>query len=490
MKRFIAFLAALLLAANLLPAREPLKLASVISDHMVLQRETETPVWGWGNPGAKVTVAPSWEEKPNYSAKVQKDGSWRLSIKTPEAGGPYTLTVTCGKESITLKDVLIGEVWIISGQSNMDMPLRGYNVQMVEGMMEEILSSPRYAGKVRQFRSKSPASEEPQKDIPETSWEVSSGEAAARLSAIGWFFATRLSDALGVPVGVIDSSWGGAKIEPYMTAEAVRRALDGSVPESRINEIFGRKNQPKKAPKEVATTWNSRMLPLVGYAVRGFLWYQGEANRNDRYYDLLQASMVDLWRTAWGDSEKKMPFMFTTIAPYRYGNSAETSRAFFVENQLHSLKFIPNSYAAITESIGAENCIHPAKKRQVAQQFVLYALENTYGIKMGIGSGYPKPSGYEFKDGAVTISFDNTSRGLGTVYKRTVKGFEVAGADHIFHPAEAEIGSDNKSVVVKSVEVPAPIAVRYNFHNYADGDLENSFGIPVPCFRSDDWAEE
>ena len=117
MKRFIAFLAALLLAANLLPAREPLKLASVISDHMVLQRETETPVWGWGNPGAKVTVAPSWEEKSNYSAKVQKDGSWRLSIKTPEAGGPYTLTVTCGKESITLKDVLIGEVWFISGQS-------------------------------------------------------------------------------------------------------------------------------------------------------------------------------------------------------------------------------------------------------------------------------------------------------------------------------------------------------------------------------------
>lgn len=288
----------------------------------------------------------------------------------------------------------------------------------------------------------------------------------------------------------IDSSWGGSKIEPYMTAESVRRALEGSVPSSRLQHVMDRKNQPKKAPVEVATTWNSRMLPLAGYAARGFIWYQGEANRKDRYYDLLQAAMVDLWRTAWGDKEKKMPFMFTTIAPYRYGDSQATVRPFFVENQLHSLKFIPNSFAAITESLGNEICIHPAKKRQVAQQFLLYALENTYGIKMGMGSGYPKPSGFEFKDGAVTIPFTNTANGLGNINNRKVKGFELAGEDHVFHPAEAEIASDNKSVVVKSAEVPAPIAVRYNFHNYADGDLENSYGVPVPCFRSDDWAEE
>ena len=490
MKRIIAFLAALFLAAGVLSARESLKVASIFSDHMVLQREAQAPVWGWAQPGAKVTVSPSWDEKSKYTAKVEKDGSWKVGIKTPEAGGPYVLTVSCGKETVSVKDVLIGEVWVFSGQSNMDMPLRGYGIQTVDGMTEEIIASPRYAGKVRAFRSKRPANVEPQKDIPETAWTVAAGENAARLSAIAWFFATRLSDALGVPVGVIDSSWGGSKIEPYMTAESVRRALEGSVPSSRLQHVMDRKNQPKKAPVEVATTWNSRMLPLAGYAARGFIWYQGEANRKDRYYDLLQAAMVDLWRTAWGDKEKKMPFMFTTIAPYRYGDSQATVRPFFVENQLHSLKFIPNSFAAITESLGNEICIHPAKKRQVAQQFLLYALENTYGIKMGMGSGYPKPSGFEFKDGAVTIPFTNTANGLGNINNRKVKGFELAGEDHVFHPAEAEIASDNKSVVVKSAAVPGPIAVRYNFHNYADGDLENSYGVPVPCVRSDDWAEE
>lgn len=487
MRKFVLLVSALFAGISLL-AKEPMTVASAISDHMVVQQKAETPVWGWGEPGAKVKVKPSWG-KASYSAVVGKDSLWKVSVSTPAAGGPFSIDIASGKEKITVSDVLSGEVWIFSGQSNMDMPLKGYGVQYVEGMTEEIISSPRYAGKVRMFRSKRPASETPQKDIPETSWQVVAGNNAAWLSAIAWFFATRLTDAIGVPVGVIDSSWGGSKIEPYMTAQAVREAVEGKIPESKFKEIMARENQPKKAPKQVATTWNSRMLPLAGYTARGFIWYQGEANLNDRFYDRLQAGMVKLWREAWGDKENSMPFMFATIAPYSYSDSPKPRRAFFVENQLNSLKLIPNSYAAITESIGDENCIHPAKKREVAQQFLLYALEKVYGMEMGIPAGYPCPSGYKFEGAEVTVSFDNVANGLGRVGHRTVRGFELAGEDKVFHAADAEIEKGNRSIRVTSVDVPAPVAVRYNFHNYAEGNLENSYGIPVPCFRSDNWKE-
>ena len=490
MKKILSIIVAVLAAVTLF-AKEPLTVASVISDHMVVQRQSETPVWGWGEPGAKVKVKPSWG-KASYSAVVDKDGAWRVSVSTPAAGGPYAIDIASGKEKIAVSDVLVGEVWVFSGQSNMDMPLSGYGVQFVEGMTEEIIASPRYADKVRMFRSKRPAAEEPQKDIPESSWQVASGENAAHLSAIAWFFATRLTDAIGVPVGVMDASWGGSKIEPYMTVDAVKRAIEGKISESRYKEIMSRENvPPHKVPRKISTIWNSRMYPFAGYTARGFVWYQGEANRKDRFYDKLQAEMVKMWREAWGDTENAMPFMFATIAPYSYDkDSRATMRAFFVENQLKSLKLIPNSYAAITESIGDENCIHPAKKRQVAQQFVLYALEKVYGMKMGIPAGYPYPSGYKFEGNEVIVSFDNVANGLGRVGRRTVKGFELAGEDKVFYRADAMIEKGNRDVRVTSVDVPAPVAVRYNFHNYDEGDLENSFGIPVPCFRSDNWKEK
>ena len=489
MKKILSILVAVLASVALF-AKEPLTVPTVISDHMVVQQQASTPVWGWGEPGAKVKVKPSWG-KVSYSAIVDKDGAWKVSIPTPSAGGPYTIDIASGKEKIAVSDVLVGEVWIFSGQSNMDMPLRGYNVQGVDGMLEEILSSPRYADKIRMFRSKRPAAEEPQKDIPETSWQVASGESAARLSAIAWFFSTRLTDAIGVPVGVMDASWGGSKIEPYMTVEAVKRAIEGKISESRYNEIMARENEPKKVRKKISTIWNSRMSPFAGYTARGFVWYQGEANLRDRFYDKLQAEMVKMWREAWGDTENAMPFMFATIAPYRYDkDSRATRRAFFVENQLKSLKLIPNSYAAITESLGNEECIHPAKKRQVAQQFLLYALEKVYGMKMGVPACYPYPSGYKFEGNEVIVSFKNVANGLGFVGRRNVKGFELAGEDMIFYRADAMIEKGNRDIRVTSVDVPAPVAVRYNFHNYDEGDLENSYGIPVPCFRSDNWKEK
>ena len=466
----------------------PFKVASVFSDHMVLQRNAQVPVWGWARPGTSVKVTTYWNEK-SYTATTDKSGCWKVVVPTPDAGGPYDILVKAGSEERILTDVLIGEVWIFTGQSNMEMPVKGFNQQRVNGSAQALISSSRYADKIRILEIKRPATVTPRQDIPSVSWQKGCGNDAANISAIGWFFSQYITDALDVPVGLIENAWGGCMIEPYMTAEAIAFALDGNVSDERYNHILERKNQKNKAPVAVATIWNSRMLPLAGYAARGFIWYQGESNRRDRYYDLLQNAMVRQWRMAWGDKDNAMPFMFTTIAPYKYDGPAGTSRAFFVENQLRSLKFIPNAYAAVTESIGDQWCIHPAKKQEVAMQFANYALEKVYDRSTGMDSGFAYPSSYEFKDSLVTIKFDNVAMGLGSYSDKRVKGFELAGENQQFYPAEA-VAKSAKEIEVKCAEVPAPVSVRYNFRNYSDGNLENSFGVPVPCFRSDNWEEK
>ena len=467
----------------------PFKISSAFSDNMVLQRNAKVPIWGWAKPGTSVKVTTYWNEK-SYSAKADKSGYWKVYLPTPEAGGPYDIQVNAGSEERILTNVLIGEVWIFAGQSNMDMPVKGFRMQKTEGTLDEVMASARYADKVRILQVKRPATVTPMLDLPLCAWVKGSGENAANCSAVAWYFAKNLSDQLNVPVGVIENAWGGCSIEPYMTEEYVVNALTDNVPEEKLRAVLERQNVKKKGPKQVATIWNSRMLPIAGYAAKGFIWYQGESNKFDRYYDLMQTAMVKQWRKAWGDADNQMPFMFTTIAPHKYEGSQATTRAFFVENQLRSLKFIPNAYAAITESIGDEQCIHPAKKKEVAYQFLLLAMDKVYQQPV-LPSGYAYPVSYEFKDSVVTVRFDNVAMGLGSVSKKgRVKGFELAGENQVFYPAKAKVEEKGTVIKVQCPQVPAPKAVRYNFHNYSDGNLENTFGIPVPCFRSDNWAEK
>lgn len=467
----------------------PFKISSAFSDHMVLQRNAQVPFWGWAKPGTGVKITTYWNEK-SYYAKTDKTGYWKAVLPTPDAGGPYDIQVNAGGEKRILTDVLIGEVWVFAGQSNMEMPVKGFSMQKTEKPVDEILNAAPYADKVRILRVKRPATVTPRLDLPLCAWVKGCGENVANCSAVAWYFAKHLSDQLNMPVGIIENAWGGCSIEPYMTEEYVVNALKDNVSDEKLRAVLERPNVKNKGPKKVATIWNSRMLPLAGYAARGFIWYQGESNKSDRYYDLMQTAMVKQWRKAWGDTDNKMPFMFTTLAPYKYEDSQATTRAFFVENQLRSLKFIPNAYAAITESMGDEECIHPAQKKEVAQQFVLYALDEIYQQPV-LPSGYAVPISYEFKDGIVTIRFDRVAMGLGSISeKRLVKGFELAGEDQVFYPAEATTGSRGAVIKVQSPQVPAPVSVRYNFHNYSDGNLENTFGIPVPCFRSDNWEEK
>ena len=525
MRKLICVAALLAAACILLPAQaqpeaQDFRVASVFTDHMVLQRETAAPVWGWAAPGTKVTVTPSWDKK-KYVCTAGEDGRWEVRLSTPGAGGPYTVTVSArGREKIVLEDVLIGEVWLCSGQSNMELNLIGATSQGVEGSYEAIAEAPEYADRIRFYDIKAGKAFTPQTSV-DCKWERTTGDVAAKVSAVGYFFAKRLTRSLGVPVGIIANAWGGCLLPPWMPVEYLERYVKGQIPEDAYQAILDRRDAPdpdRNAPRQVGTMYNARMYPVKGYGIRGFVWYQGcsELIFGDiSYYDKLQAAMVQCWRDMWGDTENRLPFYFTLLAPYGYSNPDGPGRGYFVENQLASLDLIPNAGVAVTETLGDMGCIHPGKKREVADQFVVLALENVYGINTGLGNGFAHPdwvsfpadapvspgkirqSGYDLEvrkgseaDATITIHFVDTRIGVGhfSDYGFYVKGFEVAGPDRVFHPVKARTLWD--TVVIDCAGVEDPVAVRYAFHNWTEADLKTTLGIPVASFRTDDWPME
>ncbi len=496
-------------------AEGSLRLASVFTDHLVLQRDTTVLVWGWAAPGSKVAVSGSWNKKSVSSAVTGSDGRWECLLETPEAGGPYSLSVAAGKEKVVLEDVMSGEVWLCTGQSNMEMFVSGFSGQPVEGSFDAILEAPEYSDRIRVFNIKAAKAYEPQEEV-DAAWSRTDGKTASGISAVAYFFAKRLTKVLGVPVGIICSPWGGCRLEPWMSREWLDKSVKGYLSEAQYKAILDRREEEGKAPRQLATMYNSRMYPVKGYTLKGFLWYQGCSNLADNtFYNRLQAGMVECWRNMWGDTDDRMPFYFVSIAPFAYGNDrVSPSRALFVENQLSSLDIIPNSGAAITETIGDEGCIHPAKKKEVADQLALLAVERTYNVKSGLGSGFPYPeriifpsnstveaekihrSGFGIElvrgkeaNGEISIRFANTRAGVGrlSAFGAEVQGFEVAGPDKVFHPVKAI--ANRFEVILDCSQIADPVAVRYAFHNSSDADLTSTFGVPVPSFRTDNWAE-
>jgi len=481
----ISILLALLLQAALLHA-EGLRVAHIFSDHMVLQRESFIPLWGWGEPGKTVTVVPSWYEGKTATAKVAADGSWRLNLETGEAGGPYALTVKSGKESLTLSDVLFGEVWVCSGQSNMEMPISGFGFQEVEGARDAVLKAATYANRVRVFDIRTPKCTEPIEDVDAT-WKKAAADVCARTSAVAWFFATALTENLDIPVGIIVNPWGGSRIEPWMTREAIDAAGITAEERAAIDAI---EEQPDRWPETPELIWNGRMAPIAGYGARGFLWYQGCSNIGQECYDKLQTSMVKLWREAWaqGGMPVDMPFIFALLAPYEHGDVNGRWRPHFLEIQLRSLQTIPNSYAVCTETLGNKATVHPAQKKEVADMMVLRALQSVYGKDLGFSIELPELQSVEYlEDGRAKVLLTQVWSNLQSISARDIVGFELAGEDRVFHLAEAEVDHDGQTIYVHCDEVPHPVAVRYGFRNWMGANLEKTLGIPVPPFRSDDW---
>lgn len=484
MKRL--FLAALtvLLAAELHAA---VKLPAVLGSNMVLQRNTEVNFWGEAAPRGRVRIVTSWDGR-RYEVRADDEGRWRTKLTTGQAGGPYTIRIDDGQECI-LENVMLGEVWVCGGQSNMEMPVCGFMYQPVEGSAEAVTDAMRYPG-IRMFTVPKVSSETPKTDC-EGRWLTASPASVGAFSAVGYFFGQTLFKVLDIPVGLITPNWGGSNIETWMTEESI-----DSTPG--IDLVLAKSGQYENSiPQRL---WNGMILPVCGFTARGFIWYQGESNRRNWFdYKALQVSLVKLWRAAWGD--ERMPFYMTQLAPYRYEGDQLRSLALMVEAQYEAAEEIPRSGIAATTDLGNPACIHPQRKREVGQRLAWLALTNDYGIE-GLPAPAPTYKSMEREGSKLVLSFNHLSGKHDWNAPNSLKGylpdgyvrpggFEIAGADRVFHPAKANYKWWENKIEVSSEEVPEPVAVRYAFRNYCpEANVTTTMGQPLVPFRTDDWPVE
>ena len=459
-------------------------LPHVLSDGMVLQRQTDVNIWGKASPDSKITVAPGWDGK-RYTATVGTDSMWTVSIPTPEAGGPYEIKISDNKgDNVSLSDVLIGEVWLCAGQSNMEMPMHGFDRQPLKGT-NGIIAKAKPSVPLRIFTTDRTtngwvrnSSKTPEWDIAGEWWDNSPLH-VANASAVGYLFARYLNEVLDVPVGIIVTTLGGSRIEPWLSREAISQFPDYNLAHLGQDADGNPWNDP-------CLLYNAKINPFVNYGMRGFLWYQGESNRhNAAVYDRLMSAMVADWRARWAADGDAMPFYFVEIAPFKYEGVDGVSAPRLIEAQNRAAGTIPNSGIVSTVDIGNYNFIHPVDKITVGERLAWLALTDTYGMT-GFGSHSPQYESMEIKDGKIYINVTNAPDGLCPMWT-SLSGFEIAGADRKFYPAFAEVEESTCRLAVSSENVPEPVAVRYCYKNVPEPSVYNVPGLPLLPFRTDDW---
>ena len=446
------------------------KLPKFFSDNMVLQQQTECNLWGTADEGKTVSITTSWDNK-TYQVKADKEGKFEVKVQTPAAGGPYEITFNDGK-ACKLSNILIGEVWICSGQSNMEMQMKGFKQQPVEGTTEELLRCK--DTQLRLFTVKRHVSLTPRYNV-EGQWNEANSASVRDFSATAYYFGKALRATLDVPVGLIVTAWGGSACEAWMKADWLR-----AFPKVKQTITVG--DVSKLQQRCPTALYNGQLNPLIGYGIRGAIWYQGEDNipRYD-YYAPLMARMIEGWRAEWKQGE--FPFYYCQIAPYDYSLIGWKDSQLLREQQMKAEDMIPNCRMAVLMDAGLEYGIHPRKKRQAGERLALLALANTYEVK-----GLPEFARYKevaFQNDTCVISFDRSKEWVYFEHGTTSYNFEVAGQDKVFHPASKVWVSRNHVYVICN-EVKSPAAVRYAFKDWADGDLMHD-GLPVSSFRTDNW---
>ena len=473
MKKLILAVVAVLLSWG---ASAAIVLPKVLGSNMVLQQNSEVNLWGKADANKNVTITVSWQ-KGKIKTVADNEGKWAVKVATPAASwDKHTITISDG-EAVTLEDILIGDVWVTSGQSNMEMPVKGWNGQPVENANEYIYSAAKYADKIRLFTVQKARSYNADKeDCEGGEWQKASPASVANMSAVGYLFAYNLIESVNIPLGIITSNWGGTRIESWMPMSALKEILTPEQLEAKHNTSI--------KPTEL---YCAMIAPIRNFTARGFLWYQGCSNLHDEsHYDVMMARMVKQWREDWGDKDNSMPFYYAMIAPHSYGNSRGFDYPEFVECQLRALEQIPNSAMAGNTDAADEFCIHPAKKNEIAQRMAAFALRDVYG-QGGVDVIAPTYASHRVNGSNIFVKFNNTGAGLCPGSGKPIAGFEIAGADKVFHSAEARL--EGGEVKVWSNEVKEPVAVRYAFRNYIPCNFMNIMGQPVVPFRTDNWND-
>lgn len=464
-----------------------IRLPWFISDGMVLQQGTRAALWGWAKPGAVVRVITSWNNA-SYSTRADEDGKWKLMVTTPvvsngaisedglKLAGPHTISVSDGSPVI-IKNVLIGEVWLCSGQSNMEMPMKGYKDQPILGGNEAIFNSTN--DQIRLYTVPRSVQRLPQDTSKQSAWKSAEPETVSNFSATAYYFGKMLHDRLKVPVGLVNISYGGTPVEAFMDAETLKAFPEIQVPAAN--------DTAKLNNKHATVLYNGMLRPFLGYTIKGCIWYQGETNNDrPRQYESLLPAFVKQIREQSGQGD--FPFLYAQIAPFNYGQLAAAgapvyNSAYLRDAQRKALEKIPNSGMAVLMDIGEETNIHPADKASGSKRLAYLAFAKAYGLK-GFAAESPAFASISISGSMVTVHFKNAPNGL-TSFGRELTCFEIAGANKIFRPAKAVIRGG--TVQVSSPEIKDPVAVRYAFKNFVTGDLFGTEGFPVSSFRSDEW---
>ena len=441
------------------------RLPSIISNHAVFQQSTDVKLWGWAQSGSTVKISCSWNPTDTVKAEPRKDWTWETTVKTPKAGGPYSITFISSTQKVTINDIMIGEVWLCSGQSNMEYAFNWESKPIDVG--DAVAQS---ANKELRFFQLSHTFSIYPKDNIEGEWKVSSPETTPSMSIAGYFFGKTLNEKLHVPVGMIASYWGGTCVQSWTPGEVYQQ-------NPALKKLAEDTKPVNWAPVAPSVIYNSMMNPLTKYKIAGAIWYQGEGNTGEpQNYGSLFEGLITGWRKAFGS---EFPFYFVQIAPW--SGYWKNSSAYLREQQESVLRLPKTGMIGVGDLVDNIKDIHPRIKKEVGMRLVNLALKEQYGVD-GINPYFPHFKSISIKKDKVNISF--TTSGKLTCKAKTPANFQLAGENNQFYPAVAKI-EKNGSITISSKDVQAPVNVRYCFTNDAMPDLFDVNGLPLLPFRTD-----
>lgn len=455
----------LLLVTVLNNAHAQLRLPGILSSNMVLQQKDSVQLWGWADPLEKIIVTTSWNNHTD-SVVTSNAAKWSLKVKTPAAGGPYTISFK-GYTSIELNNIMIGEVWVCSGQSNMEW---SYYAGVYDMQPEVNLNT---QSNIRFLKIPKAAADNPQENVSAT-WTVCDSNTIKAVSAVGYFFAKKLQHQLNVPIGIISTAWGATPAEVWTPKEIINKNQS-------LKQAAATQSERPWCPREPGSVYNTMIAPITSFPIAGAIWYQGESNSGaSSTYASLLTTMVDSWRAAW---KKDFPFYLVQIAPFTYGKGY--GAALLREAQQKAATHHRMGMAVIYDLVDDTTNIHPKNKKDVGARLGNIALAETYQ-QSGIEYKYPEYENMQVTKNKITLSFKNTDA---LVLKgKTASAILIAGEDKIFYPAEARI--EGGKLIVWNKQVKQPVAVRYVFSNAGIGNLFGNNGLPVAPFRTDEWPVE